>query len=125
MFLIHRGSGFIVPAIPVLFGGAGGIFFGEFGSSPFFGVAGGLVVAAAVTWYLGTILERRAEAAALHLVDPKTNMQYVSKKKHDFFFIPVKWCSVPIALLALFVLFVAMTDSRRATADRTTLTTSR
>ena len=64
-----------------------------------FGVS--LIVAALITWFLGAYMQSRP---AKVMIDKATGKEVEMKKRHDFFFIPMKWWGPILAVAGIVVI---------------------
>src|SRR6476620_9646102 len=117
MFIIWRGCGILAPVI------AGATLVASvFISKSVLVMGGGMLLGALAIWFIGVFFEKHAERNAKQLVDPKTNQPVLLKKSHDCFFIPLKWCSIPVALFAFFLIWIGATEKSSDTPVSTQTT---
>lgn len=69
-----------------------------------FGVAAGLLAAAALTWWAG---RRLNGGTGRVLLDPATGQHVVLRRTHSLFFIPMQWWAVPLAAAGAFMLLAS------------------
>lgn len=115
--IIWSGWGVLVVVILVVVGGgvaglvgAAGTLLGPAMQSHIAGVGIGLggLAAAAVNWWTG---RRLNGGTGRVLLDPATGQQVVLRRTHSLFFIPMQWWSVPIAVMAAFLLLAGLFGS--------------
>lgn len=70
-----------------------------------FGLAAGLLAAAAANWWAG---RRLNGGTGRVLLDPATGQHVVLRRTHSLFFIPMQWWAVPLAVAGGFMLLASL-----------------
>jgi hypothetical protein len=104
MLFIWSGFGFLTPVI-----GVGvtmvGTMIGALLHVPFnYSFALGLLIAAAVNWYVGSKLNDPNKDGTV--IDQKTGRQLVLRRRHKLFFIPMQYFSILAVVAAVAVAWV-------------------
>lgn len=94
--IVWQGFGFLVVLIPIVFLGVIGATTATHHMTYSIEVA--LILSAITLWFLGKKLNG---APGKVLIDPETNEEVVFKNKHTFFWIPMEWFAIVLAILAV------------------------
>lgn len=108
MIFVWRGLGFLVPVL--VFGCSllmnavtnatmGDGYYDEHGAP----VAFAFALAAVVLWFLGQYLEKKNPVRVL--VDKESNQEFHFQKRHDFFYIKIKYWAFVAVAFGVFELF--------------------
>ncbi|PCI53195.1 MAG: hypothetical protein COB34_08570 [Methylophilaceae bacterium] len=102
--IVWQGLGFLVMLIPI-------IFLGVIGATAdmhhmTYSIETALMLSAITLWFLGKKLNG---APGKILIDPETNEEVVFKNKHTFFWIPMEWFAIAMAITVIFLVSIHFT----------------
>lgn len=109
MFLIWRGWGIGVPLIVIIVQLLIELIVDKITGSQGFIKAHswiwfiGLSLSAIIIWFVGNRLDAKPVRV---IIDKETQREYEIKSKHDLFWLPFKWWSIPVLALGFIFVFV-------------------